>query len=183
MICERFHAIYPGIKENYHSLIRAQLARDRTLTNLFERKTLFLDEWNDNLFRDAYSCIPQGTTGDKINEQGVNYIYYNQDKFGPVELLIQVHDSIGFQIPVPGGDVPISWLDHAIMLTDIKESLETPLVWKEREFVVPVDIVIGLNLYKEDGVELKSKEVPGEKTAFAKLLSESYEALRKVGSH
>lgn len=168
----RYHEIYPGIKGNYHPMIRGQLAKDRTLTNLFGRRTLFLDEWDDNLFRDAYSCIPQGTTGDKINEQGINYIYYNQSKFKPVELLIQVHDSIGFQIPLS-----IPWLGHAHILADIKESLETPLVWKEREFVVPVDISMGLNLYKEEGIEFKAKDTPRSKEEFARRLSEGYRTL------
>jgi len=171
-LIERLHACYPGVRESYHSMIRDQLARDRTLTNLFGRKTRFFGKWDDNLFREAYSCIPQGTAGDKINEQGINYIYYNQDDFGPIELLIQIHDSIGFQIPLS-----FPWLDHARMLKKIKDSLETPLVWRDREFVVPVDLTIGKNLCKEEGVEIKSKDFPSSVEELAKRLEGSWTRL------
>jgi len=168
----RYHVAYPGVQENYHPMVRAQLAKDRTLTNLFGRKTLFLGKWEDKLFKEAYSCIPQGTTGDKVNEQGINYIYYNQDDFGPIELLIQVHDSIGFQIPLS-----IPWVEHTEMLKKIKDSLETPLVWRDREFVVPVDLTISKNLCKEEGVEIKSKDFPSSVEELAKRLEGSWTRL------
>lgn len=168
-IYQRYHSTYPGVQQGFHSMVRQQLARDRTLINLFGRRTLFLDEWGDKLFREAYSCIPQGTTGDKINEQGVNYIYYNQELFKPVELLNQVHDSIGFQIPIS-----IPWSEHASMIKRIKDSLETPLVWRGREFTVPADLTMGLTLRGEDGIEVKSKDYIEDNDRMGNFLWESY---------
>ena len=170
-IRDRYHNAYPGVEQKYHTMIRDQLSKDRTLTNLLGRRTLFLDQWGDKLFREAYSCIPQGTTGDKINEHGVNFIYYNQQWFWPVELLTQIHDSIGFQVPLN-----IPWLKHASMILRIKNSLETPLVWKERRFVVPVDLVMGLDMYKEGDKcrEIKHKDFPTSVDTLARKLEENY---------
>jgi DNA polymerase-1 len=178
-IHSQYHRMYPGVKENYHAMVKAQLGKNRTLTNLLGRKTLFLDKWPDRrtgekLFREAYSCIPQGTCGDVINERGVNYIYYNQQDFKPIELLIQVHDSVGFQIPLS-----VPWKEHAEMLTKIKKSLEQPLKWKNREFVIPTDLVIGLNFHKESGVEIKAADFPTSTEALAKTIESTYGKLRR----
>jgi hypothetical protein len=140
-IIERYHTAYPGVRNEFHAYVRRQLAENRMLTNLMGRKIRFMDLWGDKLFKEAYSCIPQSTCGDVINEYGLLYLYYNQNLFRSVELLTQVHDSVGFQIPLT-----LPWLDHAVVLNNLKRSLETPLRWRDREFVVPVDLSIGLNM-------------------------------------
>jgi len=166
-IYNRYHTAYPGVKQSYHVMVRAQLAKNRTLTNLLGRKTLFLGKWEDKTWKEAYSCIPQGTCGDVINERGVNYIYYDQSSFGPVELLLQVHDSIGFQIPLS-----VPWIEHARMLIKIKRSLEKPLVTGPREFVVPADLTVGKNFCKEKGIELKGAKFSEDENILAKRLEE-----------
>jgi hypothetical protein len=118
-----------------------------------------MGKWGDALFKESYSCIPQGTVGDVINERGLNYIYYNSEKcFKTVELLLQKHDEIVFQIPKT---VPLSI--HAEVLFKVKHKLETPLVtFDNREFVVPADIsILQHSFSKRDAVELKSKNFPG----------------------
>ena len=129
------------------------------------RKTLFLEEWGDQMFKAAYSCIPQGTVGDIINERGLNYIYYNQKEFRPVELLMQVHDSINFQIPLS-----IPWKEHYKMLIKIKTSLETPLKTEDDiTFSIPADIKVGLN-FGPDMREISRDFSAG-------ILEEAYECL------
>jgi len=166
-IVERFHLAYPGIRQNFHEIVRTQLAKDRTLTNLMGRRTLFLGEWGDKLWKVGYSCIPQGTVGDMINERGLSYVYYNQKDFAPVELLTQTHDSITFQIPLN-----ISWERHAGMLRLIKAKLETPLKWNEREFVIPADISMSLDFNKDKGKKIKIVN--------AQVLREAYDELSKT---
>jgi len=173
-IVERYHKIYPEVRGNYHTMVRMNLSKDRTLTNLFGRKRLFLGEWGDNLFKDAYAQIPQSTVADKINRQGLSYIYYNQEKFSPVELLVQVHDSIGLQLPLS-----LPWIKHAEILLDIKTSLEAPLDTGAIEFVIPVDIQMGLNLFKKEGKEFKHNEIPLSAPNFAKELEQTYNGLIK----
>jgi len=171
-ILNRYHSIYPEVRGVFHQMIRNQLGRDRTLTNLFGRKRLFLDAWGDDLFKDSYAQIAQSTIADKIDEQGLNFIYYNQHWFRPVELLIQVHDSVGFQIPLS-----LPWFAHAEILMRIKNSLETPVRWGETEFVIPADLVMGFNLYKEEGVEFKHDRFPETSQLLAKELEEGYRKL------
>lgn len=161
-LVEEYHRAYPEVRSIYHELVKSQLSTDRTVTNLFGRKRKFLERWGGELFRDAYAQIPQSTTADKINEHGVNHVYYNQSEFKEVELLTQIHDSIVPQIPLNIGLRKIAWL-----VMQMKNKLETPLKTGDREFKIPADVVFGLNMCKEDGVEFKSKNVSESVDEFA----------------
>jgi uracil-DNA glycosylase family 4 len=153
MIVDIYHRAYPGVRGGFHSYIKQCINKNRTLTNYMGRKTLFTDRLDDSLYKDAYACIPQGTVGDIIDERGINYVYYNPDPlFEYVELLIQVHDQIGFQIPTPyHPTTPVSWEAHSKILTMIDKSLMTPLVTHYgQKFIIPVDTDMGLTLNKDE---------------------------------
>ncbi len=181
---ENIHCGYPQIRGGYHILIQNMLKESRTVTNLFGRTRLFLGPvfpsypnvpqtaCNDT-YRQAYAHFAQSTCADKINEQGLGYIYYNQHLFKFVELLAQVHDSIVFQIPL---SLPL--IEHARILLLIKQSLETPLIWHEREVKTPVDLSIGFNMCKEEMTELKSKNIPASPELLADKLHSEIEKLR-----
>lgn len=182
-IVERYHRAYPGVRQNYHAMIQRQLKTNRTITNLFDRKRVFLGPVISNppavplnachkTYKEAYAHLPQSTTADKINEQGVEFIYYNQQMFKPVELLAQIHDSVVFQIPLS-----VPWIEHARMLLQIKRSLETPMKWHDTEFVVPADLAFGWNMCKEEMAEFKSKNIPKDAEEFAHKLEESWQNL------
>jgi DNA polymerase-1 len=175
-IINAYHKAYPGVRGNYHALVQNQLANGRTITNLFGRKRVFLDRWGNQLFKDAYAQIPQSTVGDKINEHGINYVYYNPTSFKELELLRQVHDDFGFQIPIH-----IGWEEHSRMLWRIKEKLETPLSYHDREFIIPADLTMGLSFSKEKDrcVEVKSSKWPKSLNELALLLKDSYEKLTR----
>ena len=156
IIVNIYHHAYPGVRNGFHSYVQSCIRKTRTLINLMGRKTLFTDAMDDALFKDAYACIPQGTVGDIIDQRGLNFIYYNSNPlFIFVELLIQVHDQIGFQIPTPyHPTTPVSWSDHSKILTLIKDSLETPLYTHYgHRFVIPVDTTMGLSLNKDLGLD------------------------------
>ena len=182
LIVERYHTAYPGIRKNFHSFVKACLTANRTLTNLMGRKTMFMGNLanqyeRDKIFKEAYSCIPQGTVGDVINERGMNYVYY-EPGFEELELLMQVHDSIKFQIPISVG-----WQRHAEMLIRIKRSLETPLTTHYgREFVIPADLSIGLDMDKSSMKQLKGSNFSEDQGVLADKLSEIYEQLRPMQS-
>lgn len=172
-IYNAYHNAYPGVREGYHTYVQHQLRVARKLVNLLGRTRVFLGKLDNYTFKDAYAQIPQSTAADVINQRGVNYVYYDQDQFADLELLIQIHDSIGFQLPVS-----IGFEEHARMIIAIKRNLEQPLKFKEREFVVPADLTMGLTLNKNDGVEFK--RFTEDRQELAKLLKESYEALLKT---
>lgn len=139
-LVERYHQVYPAIRNTYHPFIKAQLQKDRTITNPYGRRRTFLDRWDDNLFRAAYSHFAQGTVADKTNEECLKPTYYDQDTFGPVELLNQEHDAIWFQIPLSVG-----WDRISVLLTAMKTNLEEPVPWRE-SFVIPADVKMGPNI-------------------------------------
>ena len=181
---EKIHLGYPQIRNGFHKLIQNMLLKNRTVTNLMGRNRLFLGpivESYPNVpkgavlatFREGYAQLPQSTCADKINEHGLEYIYENQDLFKPVELLAQVHDSIGFQIPLS-----IPWEEHAKMLLLIKQSLETPLYWHGTEIQTPCDLSIGNNMCKEDMIEMKDKDIPTNPVILAEKLRLTHEKLQ-----
>ena len=184
---ERIHMMYPQIRGGYHKVIQNMLLDNRTITNLFGRNRLFLGPIIQSFpnvpkyavldtFRQAYAHFAQSTCADKINRQGVNYIYYNQDQFEHLEMLTQVHDSIVFQIPT---SVPS--IEHARMILDIKNSLEQPLFWHEREIVTPADLSIGFNMCSDEMKELKSKNIPTDVDTLAEMIREIHRELLTDG--
>lgn len=187
-IIERIHTAYPQIRQGYHPLIQSMLKKDRIVINLFGRKRIFMGPIIPNppsaplaacvaTYRKGYAHLPQSTTADKINEQGVEYIYYNQQWFEPVELLTQVHDSVVFQIPLS-----TPWKQHAEILLKIKKSLETPIYWRDIEIIVPADLSIGMNMCKEMMKEIKSKDIPNNVETLAIKLREIHNDLNKTES-
>ena len=173
-IVEMYHKAYPGVRGGFHAYVKQCINKNRTLTNLMGRKTLFTDVIGDSLFKGAYSCIPQGTVGDIIDERGLNFVYYNRDPiFRHVQLLIQVHDQIGFQVPTPfHPETPVSWDTHSKILRRVKASLETPLrTHYGLKFSIPTDVMMGISLNKKYGRELEDLN--------PQVLSETYKKLYK----
>lgn len=137
-IVERYHTAYPGVRR-YHKWVRDQLSKDRTLTNVYGWKRMFLEKWDDVMFKEAYSFIPQSSIGCKMNYDGVMETYYNCP-YRLVEIQNQIHDAIWFQIPVDAG-----WDYHAKALLWIVERLESPITWGSSTFSIPVDTEMGRN--------------------------------------
>ena len=185
-IIDKIHRGYPQIRGGYHQVIQKMILDNRIVTNLMDRKRLFLGPIIPSYpnvpkgacqatFREGYAQLPQSTTADKINEHGLEYIYYNQDLFKPIELLAQIHDSIIFQIPLS-----IPWKEHAKMLMLIKESLEQSLYWHETEVKTPCDLAIGMNMCKEEMIEIKNKDFPTNEWQLANKLKEVHNDLSKT---
>jgi len=141
------------------------------------RRTLFLDEWGDSLFKEAYACIPQGTVGDLINERGLEFVYYDQKQFKELALLIQVHDSMGFQLPLS-----LPWKEHARMILSIKASLEQPLYFQGQSFVIPADLTYGYSLGKKLCREIGYKEFPTDPDELASLLEANFKEMKQYAT-
>ena len=139
LIRDRYMAAYPGIRQ-YHSWIEDTIRRkDRTLVNLLGRHRKFLGRMDNKLFETGYAYIPQSTVADMINRRGIIPIYEQDEEFGGLILANQVHDSI----------VLTARMDnlHAAVkgLVKLKESLEEPLEWMSRKFIIPVECKVGIN--------------------------------------
>jgi len=187
-VLETVHRGYPQIRGGYQIIIQNMLKKNRMVTNLFGRNRLFLGPIIpsypnvpkgacESTFRDAYAHLPQSTCADKINEQGIEYIYYNQGLFKHIELLAQIHDSIVFQVPLS-----VPWEEHARMLLLIKQSLEQPIYWHGTEIATPCDLSIGKCMCKDNMIELKSKEIPSDNESLVTKLKTIYNTIKNNGN-
>lgn len=175
-IYNAYHAVYPQLRSSYWAYVEQQLRERRALTTLLDRTIPFYGYWSESLLSEACSAIPQSTCGDHVNDRGICFIYYNDEPhFKPVELLTQIHDSIEFQMPLV---VPLE--QHARVLIDVKRSLETPLEWHGRSFVVPVDLTIGRCMNKALGVEVKNKDFVEDPRQLARIIRDALERLGLV---
>ena len=163
-----WHRIYPEVRASYHAWVKEALRSTKRLTNLFGRTRIFLGEWGDDLFRDAYAFTPQSTIPDLINERGLLKIHHDQERFKYVEQLNQVHDSIWLQIPISAG-----WRYHATALLELKASLEQPLHWKGIEFIIPVDLKMGTDFKDMNKVHYSGRGIDD----LAATLQAGYEEL------
>lgn len=185
LVYESYHSIYPEVQGRFHRDVKDALRSTRTITNLLGRKTLFLGTLDDQLYREAYSCIPQGSVGDIINEYGLEYIYDNKIRLGKVELLTQTHDEIIFQIPL---NDECTFLNHAHILRDILNNLEPELCTSHGiEFKIPTDLTMltSLNSISHekggDGIEVPHYDYTDSIYDFANKLEESWRILNDKG--
>lgn len=142
-IVEMYHLIYPGIRVWYEH-IKRQLMKDRSLTNCFGRKVRFLDAYGPDMWKAAYSMLPQSTVVDSLN-QGMVRTYNDESITGTqgcdVDLLSQVHDSLLLQVPL---DV-LSSSTFIELRQKVHEYVSPELNYNGRSFKIATDDKIGLN--------------------------------------
>ena len=116
----------------WHRRLRDQLRRNRTLYNLFGRRHEFLGRWGDQLFRSAYSYIPQSTVGELLNRRlSAFYKKYGND----IAIILQLHDAI-YTLHRHDEDEDIR--------NAMRECMLYPLVSSyQEEFTIDVDFSIG----------------------------------------
>lgn len=141
-IINMYHGIYPGIRKG-HEAVRRQLQNNRTLTNCFGRRVRFMGEWGNDLWKSAYSFIPQSTVVDSLN-QGMIRIY-NDDLIcvqWNVDILAQVHDSILMQVPI---EVVKDRELFEAYLSKVYDYTSPTLSYNGNDFKIATDAKIGFN--------------------------------------
>ena len=127
-----YFTAFPCIPE-WHDYTINQLQTHGELTHLFGRKRRFYGRLdNQNVINAAIAYCPQGMTGEEINH-GLLQLW-RDPRF---ELLVQVHDSILFQIDQREIDtlVPLAL-----------DLLRAPITLRGgREFFVPLEAMVGWN--------------------------------------
>jgi DNA polymerase-1 len=120
----------------WHDWVRAELAKNGTLTTLYGRRRHFFGRRNDDsTLREAIAYCPQSMTADQINIAMLNI--WRHTPPSDVHLLIQVHDSILLQYRES---------KEAELLPLIKSLMGAPLrLPNERIFDVPHEIKVGWN--------------------------------------
>ena len=141
VIVELYHHIYPGIRIWYES-VKRQLQKDRVLVNCFGRKVRFMDSWGPDLWKAAYSMLPQSSVVDSLN-LGLVKVYNDSwiTEELNVDILAQVHDSILMQVPIEvfaDGKFPA-------LMERVYDYCSPQLEYNNRKFKIATDSKIGLN--------------------------------------
>lgn len=137
-----YHEIYPGIRGHYYQSVQRQLQKDRSLTNCFGRKVRFMDAWGHDLWKAAYSMLPQSTVVDSLNK-GMISIYHDEwiTRTLNVDVLAQVHDSVLMQVPVNVLASP-----EFAKLRDLAYNYVSPgITYNSKTFKIATDMKLGLN--------------------------------------
>lgn len=141
-IVNLYHEIYPGIRQ-YYATVQRLLQKDRTLTNCFGRKVYFMGEWGHDLWKSAYSMIPQSTVVDSLNT-GMVKIYHDAQitKDRNVDILAQVHDSILMQVPL---EIAQDRETFSLLLQRIFDYVSPTCEYNGKQFKIATDAKVGLN--------------------------------------
>lgn len=92
---KRWFQIHPNIPK-WHQRVESDVSRTRTIYNKFGFRKVFFDRI-ENVRNQALAWVPQSTVAINVNTSLIQLTSLKQ-----VELLIQVHDSLVFQIPLVG---------------------------------------------------------------------------------
>lgn len=153
-----FHTKQPKIKEVFQNGIIKALERDRTLfagmpsgfdTDYGGRRT-FHERWGDELFRQAFSYIPQRSVSDNTKGAGIR----SKERIPELKLVMESHDALLTCMPK---DKVQEWAPI------VKAEMERPISFKycslpRRDLIIPCDVEIGNNY--QDLSKFKITEVP-----------------------
>lgn len=102
----RWFSIHPGIKQNFHGRIESSLRTTRMVSNRFGYRRVYFDRINA-CFTEALAWVPQSTVAEVSFRGGLQLERASGATFdgrghlvacGWVEMLLQVHDSLVFQV-------------------------------------------------------------------------------------
>jgi len=130
-VLQKYFDTFPKIKM-WQLQIQAHLSKTRIMETPMGRKRLFFGRWGEQLFREAYSYIPQSTVADVLNLAIINL----KKSIPNAEIMLQIHDA--FVVQCAEGEVN--------MYADaIKEIFKIPLTINNKTFTIPVEIKTGKN--------------------------------------
>jgi uracil-DNA glycosylase family 4 len=134
----------------YRQNVQNQLAKNRTLVNLFGRKHRFFDRWGSSLFKSAYAYVPQSTVGDLLNKALTRYYntYCKQ-----TTIVFQLHDAIYVLSPLGR---------RAKTLKNLRECLTIPLTYKSKTFYIDCDFSAGPSWGETEELDYSKEEIENE---------------------
>jgi len=130
-----------GVKE-WKARTRAQIIKTRCLTNIWDHQRIFFGRFGDDMYREAYAHVPQGSVGEGLNRMLTQAEEATKDR-QDIQVLCQVHDSIV-------GQSKIDSLEETeeIITTILEQPL--PCTCAGIQLRIPADFSSGTN-WKECG--------------------------------
>ena len=89
----RWFDLHPGIKSNFHGRIKSSLQTKRMVSNRFGYRRVYFDRI-ESCFTQALAWVPQSTVAEVSFRGGIQLV----DRCPWVSMLLQVHDSLVFQV-------------------------------------------------------------------------------------
>lgn len=131
LLLSKFHSVCPQLRL-WHAKIQNDLRKSRVLVNAFGRKHMFLERWGDQLFRSAYSYIPQSTVGDLLNLALVRLYEKHGEE---MNIIIQLHDAIYVEVKESEVQSTIDKMRECMLIP-----IQSPY---GEEYMIDVDFSIG----------------------------------------
>jgi len=136
-LLDRFHVAEPNIHGVFQHFVEREVTDRRKLRNLFGRERDFFGfcPWRDNseVFREAYSYIPQGTVGDNTGESLLVC-----ERYGSF-VVLESHDALTLEI-----DDNLDSIFFGVQL--LKKAFKRTLRFKHGyELEIPVEFELGYN--------------------------------------
>lgn len=137
---------YPGIPKWYEATQRELRDNGRVLTDLLGNKCYFMENWGEDLFRQAYAFKPQSTVGRMVNRALSRAMDDAAPFMQPLELLSQVHDSIVAQYPITRDfGRYANWREMAQAAWQMHLHLSPEMHYSGRSFSLATDMKVGFN--------------------------------------
>ena len=95
-ILDELYTMHPNVKSVFHAEVQRILGRDRTMYNPFGRRRVFFGRWDEQLFREGYANIPQGTVGDNTKLAMLR----TRDRIPDLRICMESHDSFTAIVPI-----------------------------------------------------------------------------------
>jgi DNA polymerase-1 len=89
----RWFSLHPGIKTNFHGRIESSIRTTRMVTNRFGYRRVYFDRI-ESVYTEALAWVPQSTVAEVSFRGGLQL----ERQCPWVEMLLQVHDSLVFQV-------------------------------------------------------------------------------------
>ncbi len=149
MIAEKalkiFHAKQPSIQKVFQASVVECLERDRKLIapvpygvdSPVGGMRTFYERWGEELFRQAFSYIPQRAISDNTKAAGIRIV----QRLPEIKVIMEAHDGLLFGVPIVK---QMEWIPI------IKEEMERPIDFTNcsiprRKLSIPCDIEVGYN--------------------------------------
>lgn len=161
---EVYHARFPAIRAVYFREVRRMVMRDKMIVNSWGRRIDFrYDRLDDELFRQAYSFLPQAENADWLNQHGLIPLYMYLKSLYNRPPNVQVHDSLLASV------LPRDAYDIAKF---IKANLEQRMLLGGSILVPYAEFKLGSSWE----AEYEFKQLPGQ----AEFTEMAFEVARKV---
>ena len=148
-IClKKFHKNCPNIQEVFHKEVIEAIEKTRILIAplpygieaKYGGRRTFYERWGDELFREAFSYLPQRAVSDNTKNAGLRI----RKIIKGIKIVVESHDALTFMMPE-------NMLDEWIPIC--QEEFERPIIFENcslpREpLVIPAEVEIGYN-YKD----------------------------------